>query len=219
MKKNILNGKTIFFLGSSVTHGENGRSMAELLGEMYGCNIVKSAVPGTTIAGPDDDSYVARFDKLIESGMKAPDVFVCQLSTNDSLRPEKFGSLASKEVRRDEEFDVNTFLGGTEHIISVAKRVWKTRILFYTNSYFDRPLYAEMVRAIKILAEVYDFSVLDMFTDKKFNDITPEKRKEYMSDDIHPTIEGYRDWWLPRFVDILQKCLKPVIIQPVGLLA
>ena len=35
------------------------------------------------------------------------------------------------------------------------------------------------------------------WSDAAFNDITAEQRSRYMADPIHPTREGYLEWWTP----------------------
>lgn len=63
-----LNGKTVLFLGSSVTYGSvaNGISFADIMAEECGINCIKEAVSGTTLADINDNSYVSRLKKLIE---------------------------------------------------------------------------------------------------------------------------------------------------------
>ena len=64
-----LNSKNIMFLGSSVTYGSasGGVSMVEVIAEKCGCNCVKHAVSGTTLADIGERSYVRRL--LISSVM------------------------------------------------------------------------------------------------------------------------------------------------------
>ena len=204
-KINALNNKTYMFLGSSVTYGSSagGNSMCEFLSERYGCKIIKNAVSGTTLAGPDADSYVSRLDAMIASReeFEKPDAFVCQLSTNDASHPEKLGNLT---CGNGDLPDKNTCFGAVEYIITAVKRVWGCPIAFYTNSYFDNAVYAEMVSTLNGMKARYGIAVLDMYTDVRFNSISKKQRARYMSDDIHPTVEGYRDWWTPKFAEFLK---------------
>ena len=86
MKHVDLKGKTVLFLGSSVTYGaaSGGVSFVEFAAKKCGFNYVKEAVSGTTLADIDESSYVSRL-KRIDKKLKV-DLVVCQLSTNDSYR-------------------------------------------------------------------------------------------------------------------------------------
>ncbi len=55
----------------------------------------------------------------------------------------------------------------------------------------------------------WGITVIDLFYDVAFNDITSEERALYMDDEIHPTKAGYREWWLPRFEETLEALLSP----------
>ena len=79
-----LKGKTVLFLGSSVTYGSaaGGVSFAECMAEELGIHCIKEAVSGTTLADLDDTSYVARLKKL--DPQLPVDLLICQLSTNDA---------------------------------------------------------------------------------------------------------------------------------------
>ena len=38
---------------------------------------------------------------------------------------------------------------------------------------------------------------MGLWSGDEFNALTPEQRALYMSDNVHPTKAGYRDWWGP----------------------
>lgn len=187
-----LKGKTILFLGSSVTYGSaaNGVSFAELLAEYCGCRSVKEAVSGTTLVDNGADSYVARM-KTMDTALKA-DLFVCQLSTNDATQRLPMGVL-------DGRMDTATIAGAIEYIVDYARRVWKCPVAFYTNPRYDSHNYAAMVALIKECADKLGIEVIDLWSDAAFNDLNDEERARFLDDPIHPTLEGYREWWLPVF--------------------
>ncbi len=206
--KNNIKDKTFLFLGSSVTYGSsaNGRSMADMLGEYYGCNIIKSAVSGTTLADTDGESYVSRLNALVKDrAHEKLDAFICQLSTNDAAHPDTLGAISDVNILDTTKFDTKTCFGAIEYIINVARKVWDCPIIFYTNSYFDSPVYEEMVRGIHAIANMYGIEVLDLYGDKRFNEISAEQKATFMTDDIHPTEKGYREWWLPEFYRVLNE--------------
>ena len=68
-------GKTVLFLGSSVTYGacSGGYSFVEALAERTGLIPVKEAVSGTTLADVEDVSYIARMLRLPDT--LRPDLF------------------------------------------------------------------------------------------------------------------------------------------------
>lgn len=79
-----LTGKTVIFLGSSVTYGSasGGISFADMMAKELNFHCIKEAVSGTTLADLDETSYVSRLKRL-DPATKA-DLLICQLSTNDA---------------------------------------------------------------------------------------------------------------------------------------
>ena len=202
-----LEGKVIFWLGSSVTEGASSgqESMADFLAKKHGAQCIKEAVSGTTLADRANSSYVSRLDKYLSSDEKAEqvDAFICQLSTNDKGFPEGFGTVAPADVRDAAAFDTATTFGAMEYIIATAKDTWDCPVYFYTNPPMDDENYDTMVQALEEIAEKWGVTVIDMYRDKEFNSISEEERALYMSDNIHPTKAGYRDWWLSKFENAL----------------
>lgn len=192
-----LEGKTFYFLGSSVTFGScsNIESMVDFIAKRNNCTCEKEAVSGTTLANNGSSSYVERITKLPTA---SPDVFICQLSTNDAKFPaDRLGSVSnSKNI---DDIDDTTTYGAIEYIIDYAKKTWGCPIVFYTNCYYENETYADMVQTLLQIAEKWDISVLNLYNDVEFNDISEEEHTLYMFDEIHPTRAGYRDWWVPVF--------------------
>ena len=201
----VLEGKTILFLGSSVTYGYGsfGVSFADYFERLYGVNAVKEAVSGTTLADLGSTSYVSRLKK-VGVGLR-PDAFVCQLSTNDATKGIPLGVISQSMDPTD--LDTSTVAGAIEFIITYVRNTWDCPIVFYTQARYDSPVYAEMVLLLQNIAEKWDVSVIDLWNDDILNDITPEQRKRYLIDAIHPTKTGYRDWWLPKMQRELSEIL------------
>ena len=63
--------------------------------------------------------------------------------------------------------------------------------------------YGVMVDALEKIADKWDVTIIDMYRDQEFNNITEEEQLLYMADKIHPTKAGYRNWWLPKFEEAL----------------
>lgn len=192
----MLKGKTLIFLGSSVTYGSaaGGKSFVELLAEFDGVRPVKEAVSGTTLVDNGESSYVARMKK-ISPDIKA-DAFVCQLSTNDASLGLPVGEMTGGFDA--ELFDTSTVAGAIEYIITYAKKTWNCPVIFYTGTRFGSDNYARLVELLSDIRKKHGIRVIDMWNDP-MNDIPPELYKKYMADGVHPTADGYREWWLPQF--------------------
>ena len=198
---NPLNGKHIVFLGSSVTYGaaSNGVSFVDFLAEKMGCRVTKEAVSGTTLVDDAPDSYICRMRKL-NPEMKV-DLFVCQLSTNDATQMKELGE-ACRTYDMD-DFDTLTVAGAIEYIIAYARKTWKCPVAFYTSPRYDSARYAAMVGLLQTIRRKWDIVLIDLWNDSVFNDITAGQRSRYMADPIHPTREGYLEWWTPYFKRVI----------------
>lgn len=200
-----INGKTVIFLGSSVTagYGSLGDSFADFLEKTDGITAIKEAVSGTTLVDVKSNSYVSRM-KTVDKNIKA-DAFVCQLSTNDATKEMPLGKIS-------ESFDINSFdaqtvAGAIEYIIAYAKETWDCPVVFYTQAKYDSEHYAKMVDLLLKIQEKWKIAVIDLWNNDEINSITDEQRKIYLVDHIHPTKAGYKEWWLPEF----QKCLYEIL--------
>lgn len=189
-----LRGKTILFLGSSVTegHGSGGVSFVEYLEKKDGVNVVKNAKGGTTLIDNGDDSYVARMKKM-DTAIQA-DAFVVQLSTNDATREAPLGSVS--EGRNRDDFDTSTVAGAIEYIIAYAGETWNCPVVFYTNTRYDSAAYEKMVSLLSEIQEKWGCGVIDLWNDEELNAASDADHDLYMIDNIHPTKAGYL-LWLP----------------------
>ena len=185
----ILAGKRIIFLGSSVTYGDEGYSFVEALAEYDGVIPVKEAVSGTTLVTIEDTSYIPRM-KNIDKNIRA-DAFVCQLSTNDVWR----------------DYPLSDIGKAIEYIISYAENTWHAPVMFYTSPKTVGGRYGDMVKSLHDIAERTGIYILDMNGDQEMSSISPEKRSEYMKDAAHPNKRGYIEWWLPKFEEALSGIL------------
>ncbi|MBQ4573955.1 MAG: SGNH/GDSL hydrolase family protein [Clostridia bacterium] len=180
-----LKGKTVFFLGSSVTYGSasGGISFADLMVERCGIKAIKEAVSGTTLADIDDSSYVARLKRADPSC--APDLFICQLSTNDAGRgiPLEQTEAAIREI------------------ISYVREVFDCPIMFYTGTKFESVPYERMIELLRSLQKEYGFAILDLWNDPDMLAVSAGDYARYMADPVHPTLAGYSEWWLPKFIE------------------
>lgn len=191
-----LAGKTIIFLGSSVTEGYASlkNSFADFLEKKDGIIKVKEAVSGTTLVNDAANSYIPRM-KTIDPGLRA-DLFICQLSTNDFTQKK----------------EQNRIYAAIEEIVDYARATWNCPVMFYTSPKYNQPLYAEAVEKMKEIVTVKQIGIIDLWSNDAFNAITDEQRALYMFDPIHPTMAGYRVWWLPlmekEIEEYLQDCIR-----------
>ena len=189
-----IEGKTVLFLGSSVTYGSasSGVSFADYIGKRDGCTVIKSAVSGTTLVESGINSYVSRLKKL---DAEKVDLFVCQLSTNDASQKKELGKIIESKNLND--FDTKTIAGAIEYIICYSKEKWNCPVIFYTNPHYDSDLYGEMVGILKEAEAKWGISVIDMWNDAGLNAALNKNTALYMADKIHPTKAGYLEIWTP----------------------
>lgn len=231
LNNSLLKNKTIYWLGSSITYGfgSMGESMADFIAERNGCHCYKSAISGTTLAdivydaedannpwkalGRDEDSleetasqpYVKRlfeFPKEVK-----PDIFVIQVSTNDSQFPEIYQGRITEGFSR-EGFDVHTTFGAAEFILSYIKEIWNCPVMFYTSPLLDSDNYLAMVENTKEMCKKWKAHLLDMNGDKEFNNKGKSNYDLYMVDPVHPTRAGYQLWWTPVFEEQFTELLR-----------
>lgn len=185
-----LKGKRVLFLGSSVTYGSaaGGVSFADLMAEECSLIAIKQAVSGTTLADIKENSYVSRLKK-VDTSIK-PDLFICQLSTNDAT----IKTIDIAEVEKAIRF-----------IIKYVKDTFECPIVFYTGTYFENERYKKMVELLHSLKSEFDFYILDLYNDEQMLKVNAEDYAKYMRDPIHPTLEGYKKWWTPKFIEFLDK--------------
>ena len=201
-----LAGKTILFLGSSVTDGAaaESQSFVELFETLDGVKAIKEAKSGTTlvdknsvlaaIAFGNGDSYVKRLGQINTSA--SIDCVVVQLSTNDATMKLPLGEISdSTELAA---FDTQTVTGAMEWIIRTSRDTWGCPVVFYTGSRFESAEYAAMVERLFELRDKWGIGVIDLYTDDTFNAIDAETYAFYMFDPIHPTKAGYYEWWFPK---------------------
>ena len=196
---------TYIFLGSSVTYGADGRSMCDYLSGTMDAEILKWAVSGTTLSSAYENSYVARLQAAIGK-QEYCDHFICQLSTNDAGKSCGLGIISSSFS--PEDFDTATIIGAMEFIIASARAKWNCPVSFYTGTYFENQRYADMVAALLKLAEKWRIGVIDLYNDAEMRAVDAESYKRWMLDPVHPTWDGYVEWWGPRFREYLESHMK-----------
>ena len=205
-----LSGKTICWLGSSVTYGASaeGYSMADVIEEDHAnTTCLKYAISGTTLANIDSGSYVARMKSDIDPELDM-DLMVVQLSTNDATKEDGPELGAISESKKIDDFDDTTVIGAMETIIAYTQETWGCPVVFYTGTQFDNEKYAQMVDALYLLQEKWDIGLVDLWGNEEMTAIIgTETYDSYMADEIHPNQTGYQEWWTPEFEKVLPEYL------------
>lgn len=178
-------------------------SFADLLAIDYGVIAVKEALSGTTLADTGEGSYLARLKKAL-SGPR-PDLFVCQVSTNDAARGVPPGSV--RPALTGEGFDASTTAGAMETALRLVREAWGCPAVFYTQPRYDSPAYAALVKLTEEISQKWGIDVIDLWNDPAFARLAPGARERFMADAIHPTAAGYRELWLPVFARALDGIL------------
>jgi lysophospholipase L1-like esterase len=209
-----LKGKTLYFLGSSVTigYGSNGMAFPHYIAKRDQCAVVVEAVTGTTLMDKNENSYVHRMEFGSKFDKNADvDMFICQLSTNDTgggtVDMLNLGDIVGPTGDLS-AYDKTTITGAMEYIITYARQTWGCPVLFYSCSRRNDTRYARMVDRLNELASIWDIKVLDLWNDTDFNNLTSAQRKLWLKDETHPTKAGYMEWWTPAFEQFLYAAVK-----------
>lgn len=224
-------GKTIYWLGSSVTAGtgSEGQAIAHLLEKTDGVTSVVEAVAGTTLqtlASEPERSYVSRMKNSSKFDTTAKiDAFFCQVSTNDcsAERISALGAITADDVTDIDAFDLSTAAGSVEYVIAYVHETWGCPVYFYSGAKFGDPgsgvrshedptgsNYGQLVEVVNAAVEKwnkvdgYHVGIVDLYNDDEFNASVSDEDYEYlMKDAVHPRKAGYLVWWLPEFQEFL----------------
>lgn len=192
----------IVYLGSSVTLGfaSENESFADYIAKRTGNTYVKEAANGTSLCnfGPGASrSYVERLKANLDPNEPA-DLFIVQLSTNDVTKGAPLGEISPS--KNPEDFDLGTIAGAMEFIITYVQQTWDCPVMFYTGTDFGEVAYLDMINLLYALQDKYGVGVIDLYHNLSID--IPEY-SQYMSDSIHPTKRGYKEWWTPYMEDCI----------------
>lgn len=208
-----LKGKTILFLGSSVTsgYGSHGVSFVDYLAAFHHFQAVNESVPGTTLADCAANSYVSRLNKILNTYQTEkkpkPDIFVCQLSTNDITKSCPMGALTESIDRED--FDTKTTTGAIEYIIASVRETWHCPIVFYIPQQYNNRHYPELIRILYQIQGKWDIQIIDLWNNEKITKRFNRRPTFRQMDGLHPTKHGY----LACYVPIFEKTLTELALE------
>ena len=86
-------------------------------------------------------------------------------------------------------------------------RTWDCPVIFYTGTKYESEEYQKMVEALLKLQEKYEIGVINLWDDAEMNAVSDRDYIRYMYDPVHPTKEGYLDWWTPKMEECLYELL------------
>lgn len=205
MSKHPLYGKTVYHLGSSISHGHdnNGVSFVEQIAALTGSKYVKEAESGTTLSTVHGKSYVERWSNFTFDD--APEFLVLQLSTNDFTRGGiELGSVSTAS----DGFDTKTTSGAIEYIIAETKKKSpETKVVIYTcavkSGWGAKQQYAGFINTnLRMISEKWGAIVVDLFNAETVNTTS------WMSDDIHPNGAQYANLFTVHMINAMTDALK-----------
>ncbi len=207
IKNSPLAGKTIMFLGSSVTVGACSYdvSFVQYMEKRDSIKPIEEAVSGTTLVTSNKNSYIYRMKKNLNKNAHI-DAFICQLSTNDVTFMKPLGKISSSTNLKD--FDTTTITGAMEYVIAYTKQTWKCPVIVYTDTYYGSDKYKTMADILLKLQKKWHIGVIDLLNNKDMRATYKNHFKIYMANSIHPTKAGYLEWWTPVMEKYLYNYLK-----------
>lgn len=160
----VLEGKTFYWLGSSVFQGAHSHktddqwdgvdAVPEYIAARDGAICVKDTKSGTLFGSKTyerppvdaENSYVNRLIRSEQFDQDAEiDAFFVQVSTNDAQYsaddPDLIGEVSAADIVDRDSFDLETSLGSVEYIISYIHDTWDCPIYFVTGTYYGADLY------------------------------------------------------------------------------
>ncbi len=201
-----LQGKTLYFLGDSITQGACATKEEyvyhQVAAKILGAKTVVDGIGGTRLAKQVVPSEVPVYDQYFipraRRADESADFAVVFGGVNDFAHGDApFGEIGDRTE--------DTFCGCVYTLHSLLKEKFGDRvavILPMHNSFEDDP-YGEFSKkpvkgnilweyrlAIKRTAEIFGFPVLDLWEDEQLNPNAKENAK-YFADGLHPTDAGH----------------------------
>lgn len=205
-RKNKLYGKSLFVAGDSVAFGfgSGGKSYADIIAEKNKMSMKKVAVSGTTIAKRDGMAnsileQVQMMDKLY-------DYVLIEGGFNDYFQKDKGVSIGTMPKNMNSRRDDKTTYGALDSICLWLKQNYPaSKILFVVphkimtiTGVIDSEFYPYL-QAIRDVCEKYSISYADIALKGGCTSFYQEFRDTYFSGDgIHPNLEGYETFYVPR---------------------
>ncbi len=196
-----LKGKTINFLGDSITEGVGASSpekgYVSVIGKRTGAIVRNYGISGTRIARqqvPDGYEKCGNFCDRMKT-MDDADVTVMFGGTNDFGHGDApFGEFSDRTP--------DTFYGACHTVVSylaekaagrpfvIVTPLHRFRTYEPTKSACGKDL-EDYVNAIKEVARYYSIPVLDLYAEYGINPVIDSLRARFMTDGLHPSDDGH----------------------------
>ncbi len=205
-RKNKLYGKSLFVVGDSVAFGfgSGGKSYADIIAEKNKMSMKKVAVSGTTFA--KRDGLTNSILEQVQTMDKMYDYVLIEGGFNDYFQKDKGVSIGTIPKNMNSSRDDKTTYGALDSICLWLKQNYPaSKILFVvphkimtSTGVLDDGFYPYL-QAIRNVCEKYSISYVDIALKGGCTPFYQEFRDTYFSGDgIHPNLEGYESFYVPR---------------------
>ena len=205
-RKNKLYGKSLFVVGDSVAFGfgSGGKSYADIIAEKNKMSMKKVAVSGTTFA--KRDGLTNSILEQVQMMDKLYDYVLIEGGFNDYFQKDKGVSIGTIPKNMNSSRDDKTTYGALDSICLWLKQNYPaSKILFVvphkimTNTGVLDDGFYPYLQAIRNVCEKYSISYADIALKGGCTPFYQEFRDTYFSGDgIHPNLEGYESFYVPR---------------------
>lgn len=193
-RKTALSDKRILWLGSSFSAGtgSGGTALTDYLKQINNTEIINESLAHSYLSSVTQNSAVKRFRSSLALISHA-DYLVIEISPIDAEMTH--GNVSSSNDRFT--FNIKTTIGALEYLIAYAKELWDPVIVLFTLPYCSDPSYEQLIRKVREVSDKWNVHLIDLYHDRTLENPDPVKRSLYMTDAVHPTKAGLRDWIVP----------------------
>lgn len=212
---------TVYADGDSIAYGAGagGYSYVDMLRDEYGFDVTKKAVSRSTIAQNLSDEEKDITKRILNNFNADYDYALIDGGVNDYYFSMPLGEVTDPSI---DEFDTATTCGGLEAIFYYIREISpETRIYFLVThkiNNFDSTenklglTYLDYYNAILKVCDKYCVTVIDCHEDHALNTSDKTAKKAYTvktssfpdGDGIHPNLEGYKKYYMPKILSALK---------------
>ena len=200
-----LNGKTMLFMGDSISFGagdtispfRTGRAWAGRIADWTGAITTNAAVSGAKVSFlTGDDNWV--YSQYIPYQNTKFDIIVMHGGGNDARYERPVGTLSEGKDEATLKKNQASFVGGLEWIFyNVSKTNTEAKLFYIANHHLDGHSkgrakdMSEYFDAAKQACAKWGIILIDLYNNKELNDKLDTKTTKYLPDTLHPNAAGY----------------------------
>ncbi len=200
-----LNGKTMLFMGDSISYGSGdaasylrtGRAWAGRIADLTGAKTTNASVGGAKVSYQrGDDNWV--YSQYLPYENQKFDIIVMHGGVNDARYDRPVGTLSDGKDEATLKKNQTNYVGGLEWIFyNVSKTNTEAKLFFIANhrldghskgSAKDMSAYFD---AAKQACEKWGVTFIDLYNNKELNDKLETKTTKYLPDTLHLNAAGY----------------------------